>query len=258
MSQNLDADFLGELQLDYDAWRERLQKICGRYNPEGIERNAFTGWIRPIEVCGFKALETGCNAGRIARDYHDVRLDYADHYFVLFPLSGQSLVTQNEQATRLGAGDVVLVDTTRPVKLFSQNNWNDLGVTWPSTCRGGSWWLTLASNLRVDVCAPMEPRQAGCYSSSLKARTKSLHQNHRRPIPICSLWCTIWSALYLRRPISPAVRGMQINCSRASGALSSRAVPIQTSVLPRWRPGQEFRYAICRSCSRSAVQPAVN
>jgi AraC family transcriptional activator of tynA and feaB len=123
MSQNLDADFLGELQLDYDAWRERLQKICGRYNPEGIERNAFTGWIRPIEVCGFKALETGCNAGRIARDYHDVRLDYADHYFVLFPLSGQSLVTQNEQATRLGAGDVVLVDTTRPVKLFSQNNW---------------------------------------------------------------------------------------------------------------------------------------
>jgi AraC family transcriptional activator of tynA and feaB len=135
MSQNSDADFLGEPQLDYDAWRERLQRICGRYNPEGIERNAFNGWIRPIEVCGFKALETGCNAGRIERDYRDVRLDYADHYFVLFPLSGQSFMTQNEQATRLGVGDVVLVDTTRPVKLFAQNNskepWRNLAINLP-------------------------------------------------------------------------------------------------------------------------------
>jgi AraC family transcriptional activator of tynA and feaB len=135
MSQNSNADFLGEPQLDYDAWRARLQKICGRYNPEGIERSAFTGWIHPIEVCGFKALETGCNAGRIERDYRDVRLDYADHYFVLFPLSGQSLMTQNEQATRLGVGDVVLVDTTRPLKLFAQNNskepWRNLAINLP-------------------------------------------------------------------------------------------------------------------------------
>jgi AraC family transcriptional regulator, positive regulator of tynA and feaB len=135
MSQNLDADSFGEPQLGYDAWRELLQKICGRYNPEGIERNAFTGWIRPIEVCGFKALETECNAGRIERGYRDVRLDYADHYFVLFPLRGQSLITQNEQTTRLGVGDVALVDATRPVKLFAQNNskgpWRNLAINLP-------------------------------------------------------------------------------------------------------------------------------
>jgi len=134
MSQNSDAGFLGEPQLDYDAWRERLQKACGRYNPEGIERDAFTGWIRPFEVCGFRALETGCNAGRIERDYRDVRLDYSDHYFVLFP-GGQSLVAQNEQATRLGVGDAALVDTTRPLKLFAQNNakgpWSNLAINLP-------------------------------------------------------------------------------------------------------------------------------
>ena len=135
MSQKSDAGFLDEPQLDYDAWRERLQKLCGRYNPEGIERNAFTGWIRPFEVCGFKALETGCNAGRIERDYRDVRLDYADHYFVLFPLRGQSLVTQNEQARRLWVGDLVFVDATRPLKLFAQNDskgpWRNLAINLP-------------------------------------------------------------------------------------------------------------------------------
>jgi AraC family transcriptional regulator, positive regulator of tynA and feaB len=95
----------------------------------------FAGWIHAIDVCGFKALETGCNAGRIERDYRDVRLDYAGHYFVLFPLSGQSLMTQNEQAIRLGGGDVALVDTTRPVKLFAQNNsigpWRNLAINLP-------------------------------------------------------------------------------------------------------------------------------
>ena len=171
MSQNLDADFLGELQLDYDAWRERLQKICGRYNPEGIERNWFTGWNWPhIEVCGFKALETGCNAGRIERDYRDVRLDYADHYFVLSPLSGQSLVTPERAShtarrRRRRPGE----STTRPVKLFSQNNWKRP-------------WRNLAINLpRRELVAhlgfepqggrmrPVEPRQPGCCSSSFKA-----------------------------------------------------------------------------------------
>jgi AraC-like DNA-binding protein len=135
MSRNLDADFLGEPQLDYDAWRERLQKICGRYNPEGIERSGFTGWIRPIEACGFKALETGCNAGRIERDSRDVRLDCADHYFVLFPLHGRTLVTQNEQAMRLEVGDAVLVDTARPLKLFAENDtqgpWRNLAINLP-------------------------------------------------------------------------------------------------------------------------------
>jgi AraC family transcriptional regulator, positive regulator of tynA and feaB len=134
MSQILDADFVGAPQLDYDAWRELLQKICGRYNPEGVERKAFTGWIRPIEVFGFKALETGCNAGRIERDYRDVRLDYADHYFVLFP-GCQSFVTQNDQAARLGVGDAALVDATRPVKLFAQSNskgpWRNLAINLP-------------------------------------------------------------------------------------------------------------------------------
>jgi AraC family transcriptional regulator, positive regulator of tynA and feaB len=135
VSQNIDADFLSEARLDYDAWRERLQKICGRYNPEGIERNAFTGWIRRFEVCGFEALEIGCNAVRIERDHRDVRLDYADHYFVLFPLRGQSLMAQNEQARRLGVGDVALVDKARPVKFFAQNStngpWRNLAVNLP-------------------------------------------------------------------------------------------------------------------------------
>ena len=43
-------DSLMPSQLDYDAWREMLRSMCGRYNPEGVEPNAFTGWVRPVSV----------------------------------------------------------------------------------------------------------------------------------------------------------------------------------------------------------------
>jgi AraC-like DNA-binding protein len=115
--QNPDADFRGKPQLDYDAWRHSLQKECARYNPEGVESGAFKGWIRSIDICGFKALDAGWNAGRLERDGRDARLDGVDHYFVLTPLSGPLLVTQNERATRLAIGDVVLLDATRPQTL---------------------------------------------------------------------------------------------------------------------------------------------
>ncbi len=135
MSQGFDADSLGKAQLDYETWRASLQKICGRYNPEGVGRTAFTGWIHPIALYGFKALETGCNAGRIERDYRDVRRDSTDHYFVLFPLYGESLITQNGQAARLKPGDAVLVDTTRPVNFLGQGDrkglWRNLAINLP-------------------------------------------------------------------------------------------------------------------------------
>ena len=65
-----------------------LRSLCGRYNPEGIDPKTFAGWVRPVNVCGFTALNIACNAGRVERTYRDVRLDGADHYFAAFQLAG--------------------------------------------------------------------------------------------------------------------------------------------------------------------------
>jgi AraC family transcriptional regulator, positive regulator of tynA and feaB len=127
MSEQLEAGSPVNSLLDYDAWRDSLQRSCGRYNPEGIERSAFKGWIRPIEVFGFKALETGCNAGRMERNHRDARLDGVDHYFVIFSLAGRSFIAQNDQTQLLGVGDVALIDATRPIKCSAQDDW------------GGAW-----------------------------------------------------------------------------------------------------------------------
>ena len=70
-------------QSDYEEWRDLLRSMCGRYYSEGIEPNSFSGWVRPMSVRGFTALDIGSNAQRVERTYQDVRRDSADHYFTL-------------------------------------------------------------------------------------------------------------------------------------------------------------------------------
>lgn len=35
-------------QLDFEAWRDTLRTMCGRYNPEGSGPDAFAGWVSPL------------------------------------------------------------------------------------------------------------------------------------------------------------------------------------------------------------------
>jgi hypothetical protein len=107
---NPSSVFNGSPELDYEGWRDVVRRLCGRYNPEGIEPNAFTGSIRPVSIFGFATLDLGCNAARVERTYRDTRPDGADHYASVFQVAGRSTMTQNDQTLQLAVGDVVLED----------------------------------------------------------------------------------------------------------------------------------------------------
>ena len=121
-------------QLEYDAWRDLFRSKSGRYYSEAIKPSAFTGWVRPVSVRGFTALDIGCNAQRVERTYRDVRLDGADHYFAVFQVDGQLAMTHNDQAVRLAAGDVALVDAALPVTYSADSQdapWNTVSLNLP-------------------------------------------------------------------------------------------------------------------------------
>jgi AraC family transcriptional regulator, positive regulator of tynA and feaB len=121
-------------KLEYDAWRDLLRSRGGRYYSEGIKPSAFTGWVRPVRVRGFTALDIGCNAQRVERTYRDVRLDGADHYFALFQIGGQLAMTHNDKNVRLAAGDVALVDAAQPVAYSADSEdvpWHTVSLNLP-------------------------------------------------------------------------------------------------------------------------------
>jgi AraC family transcriptional activator of tynA and feaB len=107
--------------LSFEAWRASLHAICGRYRPQGIERSAFQGWARTLNICGLAAADIGWNARRIERTHQDARLDGMEHYYIRIQVSGTSAMIQNDRAQRIAVGDVVLVDAARPVTYFGNS-----------------------------------------------------------------------------------------------------------------------------------------
>jgi len=108
-------DFLNAAELDYDGFKDLLRKDWGRYTPTAIEPEAFTGRVRARSVCGFLAMDLTCNAYSIERTVRDVRLDDMEHYYAALQVAGGSTIVQNDRVIKIGAGDVVLVDSARPV-----------------------------------------------------------------------------------------------------------------------------------------------
>jgi AraC family transcriptional regulator, positive regulator of tynA and feaB len=119
MPRDVSGKIPGSPHLDFEAWKDLIRTMGVRFNPEGIEPNAFIGCVRPLSVCGFIAAEVGSNAHRVERTHRDVRLDGADHYLAVFQVAGQSAMTHNEEAVRFDVGDVVLVDMARPATFFN-------------------------------------------------------------------------------------------------------------------------------------------
>src|ERR1700726_779394 len=123
------GDFLGAPNLDYEAWRDVVRSICGRYTPGGIEPKTFFGKARVRSICGFRSVDLSSNARCLERTHQDVRVDARDHYYAIFQMTGQSKIIQNDRNMELTVGDIALVDAARPVTYLSKNgsdHWGSL------------------------------------------------------------------------------------------------------------------------------------
>src|SRR4030088_3326644 len=144
------GDFLSTPNLDYEAWRDVVRAICGRYTPDGIEPKTFSGRARVRSICGLRAVDLSSNAYRLERTHQDVRVDAKDHYYAIFQMTGQSRIIQNDRTIELTVGDVALVDAARPVTYVSEKG-------------SDQWWGSLQLPRRSLVShLGLEPRCPSC------------------------------------------------------------------------------------------------
>ena len=107
-------DFLSAPKLDYDGFRAALRKDWGWFSP-AFEANIFAGKVRTRRVFGFVATDLTCNTTRVERTGSDIRRDSMEYYYAVVQLTGGSIITQDDRVVNVAAGDVVLLDSTRPV-----------------------------------------------------------------------------------------------------------------------------------------------
>jgi AraC family transcriptional activator of tynA and feaB len=111
---NPNDDFLSAPELDYDGFRAALRGDWGWFIPTP-EADIFAGKVRTRRVFGFVATDITCNAARMERTELDIRRDDMEYYYAVVQLSGGSKIMQDDRVVNSAAGDVVLLDSTRPV-----------------------------------------------------------------------------------------------------------------------------------------------
>lgn len=111
-------DFLSAPELDYDSFRAAMREDWGWFSP-ARETNIFASKVRTRRVFGFAAVDLTCNATRLERTELDIRRDNMEYYYVTVQDTGKSTIIHNDQVVNITAGDVVLLDSTRPVTFIS-------------------------------------------------------------------------------------------------------------------------------------------
>jgi AraC-like DNA-binding protein len=107
-------DFLSAPELDYDGFRAALREDWGWFSP-ALESNIFAGKVRTRRVFGFVATDLTCNATRVERTGKDIRRDDREYYYAVVQLTGGSTIIHDDRVVNVAAGDVVLLDSRRPV-----------------------------------------------------------------------------------------------------------------------------------------------
>jgi AraC family transcriptional regulator, positive regulator of tynA and feaB len=115
---NPNDDFLSASELDYDGFRAAMREDWGWFTP-ARETNIFASRVRTRRVFGFAAVDLTCSASHLERTELDIRRDNMEYYFVTFQDIGESIVKHNDRVVNITAGDVVLLDSTRPVTFIS-------------------------------------------------------------------------------------------------------------------------------------------
>jgi AraC-like DNA-binding protein len=146
-------DFLSAPELDYDGFRAAMREDWGWFTP-ARETNIFASKVRTRRLFGFAAVDLTCSATRLERTEQDIRRDNMEYYFVTVQDTGESIIIHNDRVVNITAGDVVLLDSTKPVTFISraQDSARWLGVQVPRQ--------KLASHLGFEpqggVCGPRQ------------------------------------------------------------------------------------------------------
>ena len=127
MQQN--DDFLSAPQLDYDGFRTALRKNWGCFSSPALEASMFAGKVRMRSVFGFVAMDLTCNISCVERTQRDLRRDGMEYYYVTFQDSGASTIIHDDRALNVVAGDVVLLDSRKPVSFVSLDQ-HPSGAQW--------------------------------------------------------------------------------------------------------------------------------
>ncbi|MGC6744356.1 hypothetical protein ACP0HM_04505 [Escherichia coli] len=105
---------------EFQQWLSQINQVCGNFTGRLLTER-YTGVLETHFAKGLKlstVTTNGVNLYRTRQGNKRQRRCTVLHRF--FQLSGQAIMEQDERQVQIGAGDITLLDASRPCSLYWQ------------------------------------------------------------------------------------------------------------------------------------------
>lgn len=103
--------------LPIEVLRNRLHRVCGDFAIEPVRKGRAdlqAGAVRTCDLGRFDAAQVTLNIDHVTRDRQAIRRDPGEYMFLLIQQDGEAVIEQDGRVALLHAGEMCLVDSTRP------------------------------------------------------------------------------------------------------------------------------------------------
>lgn len=115
----------------FDQWIHQINQICGAFNGQTLGAG-FSGQIREHRSGALKLSFVDACQARLYRTPAEVAAGEGGKYFAVFQLDGTAGMAQGDNKVLLCAGDITLIDASRPSDFTYSENSRQLSLILPS------------------------------------------------------------------------------------------------------------------------------
>ncbi|AJF72916.1 MULTISPECIES: transcriptional regulator FeaR [Raoultella] len=104
---------------DYQRWLAKINQVCGNFAARPLDSD-FHGEIDASYAGNLKVSTVTARGVNLYRTRNEIRRDNDAWFYTVFQLSGQAAIEQDDRQVVLEAGDITLIDASRPCSIFWQ------------------------------------------------------------------------------------------------------------------------------------------
>ena len=119
---------------DFDLWASELVTSCGAFHaekPRDFDLGSFVGRVKATSPGALSTSYIATNCSHVFRRMKDIRTDDQDFYYLIVQSQGRARMCQEGNVAELSAGDMVLLDVSKPSDFYHSGLSQQLSIILP-------------------------------------------------------------------------------------------------------------------------------
>ena len=117
---------------EFQQWLSQINQVCGNFTGRLLTER-YTGVLDTHFAKGLKLSTVTTSGVNLSRTWQEVKGSDDAWFYTVFQLSGQAIMEQDERQVQIGAGDITLLDGSRPCSLYWQESSKQISLLLPRT-----------------------------------------------------------------------------------------------------------------------------